>query len=384
MDSSPLSSLSALNLHCDRQQLLAALQAADAVVPSNSTKPILTNLLLDVLQDRLEVVATDSQVGLRAVVAQVDVRSTGQAVVQARQIVAILKESSSAAVSLTLDRRADQSVLTIKLDDGDYQVPAIVGETFPPVSFYPADVPSVTLSGKRFEEMLRQTAFAMDKDRTSPVLSAMFISIGAGELVLAATDGKVLCEAVERDPSFNNDPVQAIIPALTIGHLQRIGGTTQADKIEIAFAGKLVFVRFNLLSGLKVDLTSRLVEGTFPSYRGAIAGGAAISVEFSATELASAVRRAALMTNQTSRGVVLVLEGNQAVLSNLNYTNGSARIPLACTYSGPLQKLGINSQYFTDVLRVFRSDRITIELSRGMVMKEPGASYLIMPIALPT
>ncbi len=35
-----------LALHCDRQHFLTAIQAADAVVPANSTKPILTNLLL--------------------------------------------------------------------------------------------------------------------------------------------------------------------------------------------------------------------------------------------------------------------------------------------------------------------------------------------------
>ncbi len=376
--------LKALNLQCDRDHLLAAIQAADAVVPSNSTKPILTNLLLDAKDDHLEIVATDLQVGLRSMVRKVQVRGSGQAVVQARQLAVILKESSSQSVSLTLEGKGEQSLLHIALGDGDYQIPAIVGETFPPVSFFPTDVRSTAINGARFEEMVRQTVFAMDKDRTSAVLSGMYISVGNGELVLAATDGKVLCEAIEKKESFSGEAVQAVVPAITISHLQRILGSTQPDQVDLAFAGKLVFVRLIMATGLQVELTSRLVEGNFPAYRNALPASTATSVTFQAGELASAVRRAALMTNQTSRGIVLTLEHDQAVFSNLNYTNGSARIPVTCTYSGAANKLGINSQYLSDVLRVYKSERITVELSRGLIMREPGATYLIMPISLPS
>jgi hypothetical protein len=35
------------------------------------------------------------------------------------------------------------------------------------------------------------------------------------------------------------------------------------------------------------------------------------------------------------------------------------------------------------VLKVYKGDSIGIELSRGLIMREPGATYLIMPISLP-
>jgi DNA polymerase III subunit beta len=374
----------ALNLHCDREHLLAAIQAADAVVPSNSTKPILTNLLLDAKKDHLEIVATDLQVGLRSIVRKIQVSGAGQAVVQARQLAVILKESSSQTVTLSLEGKADQSLLHIALADGDYQIPAIIGETFPPVSFFPTDVRSIAVNGARFEEMVRQTVFAMDKDRTSAVLSGMYVAVGGGELVMAATDGKVLCEAIEKREEFSGEAIQAVIPAITISHLQRILGTTQPDQIELAFSGKLVFVRLVMATGLQVEITSRLVEGNFPAYRNALPASTPSSVTFKTSELASAVRRAALMTNQTSRGIVLALDKDSAVFSNLNYTNGSARIPVACGYAGQPVKLGINSHYMGDVLRVYKSDKIVIELSRGLIMREPGSTYLIMPISLPS
>jgi DNA polymerase-3 subunit beta len=376
-----------LHIRCDRDDLLAAIQAADAVVPSNSTKPILTNLMFDGKEDRLEIIATDLQVGLRSVVRKVHVEHVGQAVVQARQLAGILKESRSQSVALQLECKNDNSQLTISLSDGDYQVPAMIGETFPPVQFFPNDVPAVTIKGKRFEEMVHQTVFGMDRDRTSAVLSGIYISIGNGELVLASTDGKLLCEAVEKREdlrmSQSGDPVHAVIPAVTINHLLRILGSAQPLSVEIAFHGKLLFVRLSMATGLLVELTSRLVEGNFPSYRNALPLSTPSTVTFSTAELSSAVRRVALMTSQTSRGIVIALEHNVAVFNNLNYTNGSARISVPCSYQGQNVRLGVNAQYLSDVLKVYKNEQIAIELSRGLIMRETGATYLIMPISLP-
>ncbi len=376
-----------LRLRCDRQDLLAAIQAADAVVPSNSTKPILTNLLFDAKKDQLEVIATDLQVGLRCVVQRVEIEHAGQAVVQARQLASILRESSSASILLWLEQKGDTSQLHIELSDGEYQVPAVVGETFPPVQAFPNDVSKVAIKGARFEEMVRQTVFGMDKDRTSAVLSGIFVSIGNNEAILAATDGKILCEAVEKGDQFklnaSGDPVQAVVPSVTINHLQRIIGTITPEFVELAFASKLLFVRLKTTVGLNVELTSRLVDGNFPSYRNALPMNAPSSVTFQTAELASAVRRVALMTSQTARGIIIALDKDESIFSNLNYTNGSARIPVRCTYQGSAIRLGVNAQYLSDVLKVYKGESISIELSRGLIMREPGSTYLIMPISLP-
>jgi DNA polymerase-3 subunit beta len=384
----PMASAPTLHVECQRDVLLAAIQAADAVVPSNSTKPILTNLMLEASADRLEVVATDLQVNLRCVVKRIDVKNQGVAVVQARQLNAILKESHSSSVQLAMQARGDAQVLGITLADGEYQVPAVVGEQFPTVAPFPTDVQMFTIPGKRFEEMLGQTAFAMDKDRTSAVLSGLLVTITNGEFVLAATDGKVLGEAVEQHDSFRpttGDRIAVVLPAATVGHLQRILGSTQPESVEFAVSGKVACLRLRLAAGLMIEITSRLVDGTFPAYRNALNAPATPTVvRFKTAELASAVRRAALMTSNSSRGIVITIDTDRAVFSNLNYTTGSARIPVSCQYGGNPQRMGLDSRYLADVLRVYKSDDFAIELGRAMVMREAGATYLIMPIALPS
>jgi DNA polymerase-3 subunit beta len=131
-------------------------------------------------------------------------------------------------------------------------------------------------------------------------------------------------------------------------------------------------------------MTSRLVEGSFPPYRNALPMNAQDTVTFVTAELASAVRRSALMTSNTSKGIIMSLEHDEAVFSNLNPANGTARIPVACSYRGSPRRLGINAEYLGNVLRVFKQERIIIELSRGLIMREADATYLIMPISLST
>ncbi len=385
-----MSTTASLRLSADREHLLAAVSAADAVVPSTSSKPILTNLQIEAKPAHVEIDAGDGQVGLRSLVRKVQIQSQGKIVVGSRQLAMILRESASPSVTLEEESRGDQSVLAIHLADGDYHVPCVIGEAFPPVSFFPSDVVPFTVPAARLEEMLRKTTFAMDKERTSPTLSGLSFTIGKQRLVIAATDGKVLAEAIHPGDSFvlanADDTLGVVLPAVAVNHLSRIltGVPAESEPVQFAFAGKLLYVRLALADGLQVEFTTRLVDGTFPAYQGALATATGkIGITFHAAQLASAVRRVSLMTQQASRAIVMQLDRDQAVFSNMNYTNGSARIPVPCQYDGSPVKYGINGQYLTDILKVYGGEHLGVEIARGLIMREPGLTYLVMPISLP-
>ncbi|MDA3963435.1 MAG: DNA polymerase III subunit beta [Planctomycetota bacterium] len=381
-----------LKVRCERDDLLAALQAADAIVPSNSAKPILTNLQLSATADSLEIAATDLQVGLRAVLRRLEVMEPGQVVVPAKSLVSILKESRSPTVLLALEAQDGRSQLRLDLADGDYAIPAVVGETFPPVNAFPETGERFTLPGAELERMLRKTSFAVDRDRTSAVLSGVYLAAGDGEFILAATDGKVLSESVLRDESLQQR-CQAIVPAATVAHVARIVSSSKPAKVELALTAKLIFIRVVMDAGeaggagnIQVELTSRLVEGSYPAYRNALPTSSQATVTFDAKEFASGVRRTALMTSAASRGIVLELGSHEAVLSNLNNTSGSARIPLSCSYTGSGDRLGLNAQYVSEVLRAYDAESVQIELNgpgKGLIIREEGTTFLIMPITLP-
>ncbi len=380
-------------IRCPREDLLLALQAADAVVPNNSANPIVNNLKLQAADHLLEVSATDTQVGLRAIVRRIEIDADGQVIIPARQLVSILKESSSTDVNMHLMSDDGQQFLQIKLSDGDYNLPIIASETFPTISHFPDSGTILKVPAQTLEQMIKRTSFAVDRDRTSAVLSGVYLAARDGELILAATDGKILAEAVDKSEQYGGDEeLQAIIPAITVNHVNRILSSNAKNDVELSVQKKIVFIRSTIGGGdggsgsIQIELSSRLVEGSYPAYRNAISTSGQSKVTFKTKDLLSGVRRTALMTSAASRGIVVQLEASQAILSNLNHTTGSARIPINCSFDGGDERIGMNAGYLSEVLKVLGTDDCTIELNgpgKGLIIRSDDSCFLIMPITLP-
>lgn len=381
------------HIRCPREDLLLALQAADAVVPNNSANPIVNNLKLNAESDHLEVSATDTQVGLRALVRRMEIDAPGQVIIPARQLVSILKESSSVDVQMFLASEEGQQHLQITLSDGSYNLPIIASDTFPSISHFPDNGAVLHIPSTTLDKMIKQTSFAVDRDRTSAVLSGVYLAARDGEFILAATDGKVLAESVDKNDQYGADEeLQAIIPAVTINHISRILSSNAQSDVDVSVQKKLIFVRSTIGGGeggsgsIQIELSSRLVEGSYPAYRNAIAANSVSQVTFKTKDLLSGVRRTALMTSAASRGIVVQLQSNEAVLSNLNHTAGSARIPIGCQFDGGDERLGLNAAYLSEVLKVINGDQVTIELNgpgKGLIIRNQDSCFLIMPITLP-
>ena len=380
-------------IRCPREDLLLALQAADAVVPNNSANPIVNNLKLHAEQDHLEVSATDTQVGLRALVRRIEIDAEGSVIIPARQLVGILKESASTDVHMHLSQDEGQQHLLIKLSDGDYNLPIIASDTFPSISHFPDNGEILQIPAATLERMIKQTSFAVDKDRTSAVLSGVYLAARDGEFILAATDGKVLAESVDVNEKYGStEELQAIIPAVTINHVNRILSSNAKNNVDVSVQKKLIFVRSSIGGGeggsgsIQIELSSRLVEGSYPAYRNAIAVQGLSKVTFKTKDLLSGVRRAALMTSAASRGIVVQLNNSEAILSNLNHTTGSARIPIKCTFDGGEERIGMNAGYLSEVLKAMGNETCSIQLNgpgKGMIIKNDDSCFLIMPITLP-
>ncbi|MFW5845036.1 MAG: DNA polymerase III subunit beta [Planctomycetota bacterium] len=382
----------AIDVQCIREDLLNALQAAEAVVPGNNIKKILSNLCLTVGDDHMVVSATDQQIGLRALVRRLQVHRPGTVLVPARQLVGILKESGSRDVRIHVGESGDGQLLHIDLQDGQYHLPVFPSEEFPVISGFPEESTPIPVAAADLERMIRCTLFAVDKDRSSAVLSGVYCAIAEEEFLLTATDGKVLVEARRRDPVYGSLPdTSLIIPALTVNHLSRLLGSHQQGDVALAVAKNLIFVRAVLRGSeegapIQVEINSRLIEGVYPSYRNAIPTQSEDAVGFRSAELATGLRRTVLMTSSANRGIVMTIGRDGAMLSNLSHSTGTAEIPVPCRYDGAEQRIGMNASNLQEILRVYRREELSLELNgrgRGMIIRDDDETYLIMPITLP-
>jgi DNA polymerase-3 subunit beta len=134
-------------------------------------------------------------------------------------------------------------------------------------------------------------------------------------------------------------------------------------------------------------LSSKLVEGAFPPFEDVIPKDQDKKVTFDATALSSAVRRAALLTNEESKGVRLKFADDKLTLSSRAPEMGEAEVELDVeNYQGDPLEIGFNPSFITDALSVVDDNEVIIELKApnkpGVLRTGNDFTYVLMPVNL--
>jgi DNA polymerase-3 subunit beta len=203
------------------------------------------------------------------------------------------------------------------------------------------------------------------------------------KLLLVATDGRRLARskvdiASKTGGDFPSKGV--IVPAKTMALLERVGGD-EKETVGVRLAGNQVLLRCG-----GAVISSNLVEGNFPQYEDIIPTGYEKKLKLDTQATLSAVRRAALLTNEDSRGVKLSISKNSLVFSSRAPEMGDAQIEMAVDYKGDEMEVAFNPQFLTDVLRVMKSADFELELGQpdrpGLFKSGANFLYVVMPINL--
>jgi DNA polymerase-3 subunit beta len=139
-----------------REGLLAAFQIASGAVAPRDVKPILRNLKVSADADRVTLIATDLELGIRLEVRGIKVLEPGEAIIPTGRMLAILRESTDEEQEVEANR--DHCLVRGKFNE--FEMPSEDPANFP------NDVPA--FQGEKFHElpagslreMIHRTIFA--------------------------------------------------------------------------------------------------------------------------------------------------------------------------------------------------------------------------------
>jgi DNA polymerase-3 subunit beta len=109
-------------------------------------------------------------------------------------------------------------------------------------------------------------------------------------------------------------------------------------------------------------MVCRILEGTFPDYERVIARNNDKQVICERRALGDAVQRVSLMTGDRNRGVRLELAEGEITVAAANPDLGEASETVACDYSGPALRIGLNPDYLGHFLAAVETDKVRLEL----------------------
>lgn len=363
-----------MKLLVNREELLEAVTIAGSVAATRTPKPILQCVLFEVFNDYALLSATDLEVGVRMSITRIQVEKTGSVLIPADKFGPIVRECNDETLTIEL---AD-NVCHIRGQDSHFQVYAQDAKEFPPVAELEGEC-DFEMPVAELRRLSEWTVFAAARENTRYAINGVLWDRSAEGLTMVATDGRRLSKAFQA--IFGGaDLANIIVPTKAMGVLSRVLGDSEST-VGVKFASNQI-----LLKSVCATVSSSLLEGHFPNYQDVVPTDLDKSVEFDTQELLSAVRRAALLTNEESKGVRLSFSAGMLTLSSRAPEQGEAVISMPVKYSGPDMEIGFNPMFLIDVLRVVSEGPVRFEFSEsnrpGLFRNGDSFLYVVMPVNL--
>lgn len=383
---------------CDRAALLDAINLVSAVVASRTPRPQLTcvKFVAETIDgaSRLTLAATDAEISLRLITRQVDVQEPGEALIPGDKLKQIVSAEDNEP-TLTIETEKDQC--HIRGADAHFRLHGYPPEDFPPIPDF-ADIISGTQATKAvfshsasaLDEMIARTAFATARENSRYAINGVLIQRLGKKLEMVATDGRrlALSRSNLKDVDKDAPPVSCIAPTKALNLLQRLIDDPEMQ-VRIAITENQILFSLGDGDNARAVLASNLVEGTFPPYEDVIPKDQDKKVTFDRDVLSSAVKRAALLTNEESRGVRMAFRGGdkKLELSSRAPEMGEAEINIDLAgYDGEDIEIGFNPNFITDALKVVTDPEVILELKApnrpGLFKSGSEFTYVVMPVNL--
>lgn len=390
---------------CDRGALLDAINLISGAVAARTPKVQLTCVKLTAAKrgnaGELTLLATDAEVSLRLKLAQVDVQTPGEALVPADKLRQIVSAEDSEP---TLTLETENEMLHIKGQDAHFKVFGYNVADYPPVPEITGVIAGsdATKAKAVFSQnagalsaTVARTLFATARENSRYAINGVLMKRDGKKLEMVATDGRrmAMCRAtLSGGADKDAKAISCIVPTKALNMLQRLIGNPD-DAVQVAITDNQVYFGIGG-GGAKNDphravLSSTLVEGTFPPYEDVIPKDQDKKVTFDRDVVSSAVRRAALLTNEESRGVRMAFKakGKQLELSSRAPEMGEARVEVGLAgYEGDDIEIGFNPTFITDALKVVNDPQVIMELKApnkpGVIKSGADFVYVVMPVNL--
>jgi DNA polymerase-3 subunit beta len=341
---------------------------------------VLQCVKLTAAADVLTLAATDLEVGLRLGVEQVEVQEEGESLIPADKLAQIVRSSDDS----TLTVESDDHTVHIRGADSHFTIYGFDPKEAPAVREFDTDAVDCTIDAGAFQTLIHRTRFAAAAEHSRYAINGILFDRDGRNLRMVATDGRRLAVATGHCENVK-EKATCIIPTKALGLIDKLITDPDAS-VRVAVLENQALFGVGEGPGEAV-LSSNLVEGSFPPFEDVIPKDQDKKVTSDVEVLSSAIRRAALLTNEESKGVRMSFAEDRLTLTSRAPEMGEAEIQVALAgYEGDPVDIGFNPGFITDALKVIDRGDVIIELKAankpGVLKTGSDFTYVVMPVNL--
>ena len=364
---------------CDRSALVDKLGVLARGVSTRSALPVLSGILLQAGEGRLDLYSTDMELSIKATL-QTPVERDGEIVVPARLFSDVVRNLADEDVAI----EAGEAAVKVSCGRASFSLNSWAAADFPQTSTF--DMTGAFKVGRDpFVETLNKAGRAASRDETRPILTGVLMTIMGDTLKMVATDSyRLAVKETQLDHALDTE-VQAIVPVKALGEVTRLASALGPGDIEVAVGENQVVFKLSDPAG-DVWIASRLIEGQFPNYKQLLPETFEHEVTIDRGQLMATARRVSLLA-QKNAPLRMSFAENSLTMKALTQDVGQAEESLDVAFTGEPFEIGFNPGYLIEGVDAVDDEeallRFTSPLRPGLV-SGPGDdfTYLIMPIRL--
>ena len=359
-----------------RENLQEGLAAVAGSIPTRTTLPVLSNLLIEAEDDGIRFSGTDLDTAV-SILVPAEVSVSGAITAPAKKLQEIARELPGPTEVST-----QGDAISISSGRSRFRLNGLPKDEFPA---FPAVEFSGgwSLSGAELQQMISHVSFAASTEETRPILNGVLWQLADGEMRMVATNGHRLAKMVL--PLEGDTPGgDLIVHPRALTQVQKLLGS--GDRVEIARSENHLGFR-----GDGVQIFTRLIEGPYPNYEQVIPKDNDKMMVVDKAALTAAVRRMAIVASDQTHRIRMSLGGPMLKFSVETPDLGDAAEELPVEYEGDPLEIGFNAQYLLELLRQMPTNevRMTFRAPERAATVEPVGNEdtpdymcLVMPLRL--
>lgn len=343
---------------------------------ARATLPILNNVLIRVDDNKVSLTTTNLDMAVMSFLPATSSKN-GVVTVPARLIAEFVSNLPRGEI---VEITAEGARVEVKAGKCQSTINGALADDFPELPELDTEkTVRFTMGAEDFKAGLSQVMMAASSDMTRPALTGVYFNTYEGGLYVAATDGYRLAE--RRLAEKVDAEVAAIVPTVSLQEVMRSLDETQ-EEIEILFDETQVKFRLGM-----IEVTSKLVDGSFPDYRQLIPKQTEIEVELGKSELIRVTKLAALFAREVGGSIVCSTNAEKKAFAIAAVANelgeNSSELAAEAETDG---KVTLNSRFLLDAINALNGDRVKFGFSNKLdpvvVRAEGGDNYIhiVMPL----
>ena len=351
------------------------------MLKKKNTLPILSNVLLQLKDKKLSIVATDLDMIFYDEIYDVKIVNEGSTTTSAAILYDILRKISSNS-ELNFELKSENK-LSLKSDNSDFNLLCLPTDNFPTFADE-FEGQEISLNNSRFLKLLNKTKISISNDDTRHYLNGIFLHLTEGHgrqfLTGVATDShRLSSSSLEID---KNDFNSLILPRKTVFQLCSLLAETSDQLTMQSSENKIKFTLG------KTKLISKVIDGKFPDYKKVVPTSNDKILTVTSKDFVSSIERVASVSLDRKEGVKLEINKDNVQLSVNSANSGDGNEKIKAEFSSDKLNISFNSKYLIDIASEIEDKNLKINLKDSVSpvliedLSDKNSYYVIMPMKI--